>query len=141
MSEISQYITMIGAAVAIVISVLNFFYTRKDTKKKMGIETDDSAVKNAKEIQEMYELAFEKFELRQSKILQEQERDCEQKINGLRESLEDEMREKIGEHLVLIEDLKTRNQDLKLQVVELGGVVQGVTGLKLHQWSSVPEKK
>lgn len=135
--SISQWITLIGAASALVLSVLNFFAN----KKKLDVDTNASTIKNAKDIQDMYEKAFDEFETRWTKRLQDQEGDCEKKINGVRHSLEEDMRQKLGEHLVKIEELQQRNQDLKVQIAELGGVVEGSTGLKIHQWSTAPTGK
>lgn len=134
MTDFSQYITVTNAITGIIIAVLTFFFTNRLNKKKLDIEDDSSSVKNAKEFQEMYEKAFETFEARWNKRLEEQEKDCEKQINGARRALEDQAREKQGEMLVILDELTKRNQDLKIQVAALGGIVQGATGVKIHQW-------
>lgn len=134
MEQLSQYINLTTAIYTIVIGLLTFLFTNRINQKKLGIEGDASTVKNAKEFQEMYEKAFEAFEARWNKRLEDQEKDCQKQINGLRTSLEDQARQKQGELLVLLDELERRNQDLKLQVAALGGIVQGATGVKIHQW-------
>jgi|SRR5688572_17792918 len=135
MTEVfSQYINLTNGITAIVIAVLTFVFTNRINQKKLGIEGDASTVKNAKEFQEMYEKAFETFETRWNKRLEDQEKDCQKQINGLRASLEDQARQKQGEMLVVIDELTRRCQDLKLQIAELGGIVQGATGLNIHKW-------
>ena len=135
MIDLSQYINLATVTYTIIIGFLTFFFTNRINQKKIGIEGDASTVKNAKEFQEMYEKAFETFEKRWNKRLEDQEKECERQINGLRASLEDQAREKQGELLVMIDELQKRNQDLKIQVAALGGIVQGATGVKVHQWS------
>ena len=136
MAEIvSQYIALIGAGTGVVISILTFYFTNRNMKKKMDIDSVDSTVKNSKEIQDMYGKAFDEFEARWTKRLEDQEKECEEKINGARRSIEEAARQKQGELLVKIASLEERNQDLKIQVANLGGIVQGATGIKIHQWT------
>lgn len=134
MIDLSQYLNVVTVAYTVIIGFMTFFFTNRLNQKKAGIEGDASTVNNAKEFQEMYEKAFETFETRWNKRLAEQEKDCEKQINGARRALEDQAREKQGEMLVMIDELTKRNQDLKVQIAELGGIVQGATGVKIHQW-------
>ncbi len=137
---ISQYVNLTNTVAGIVIAALTFYFTNRNNKRKMDIEGDASTVKNAKDIQEMYERAFEEFETRWTKRLDDQDKECEKQINSARRALEDQAREKQGELLVMIDELQRRNQDLKIQVAELGGIVQGATGLKIHQWTNPPQE-
>lgn len=132
--SLSQYVTLTVALVGLVLSVLTFVTNRRDMKKKLDTENVDSAIKNSKELQGMYETAFDEFDARWKTRLQEERDECEQKINRARQAIEEQARQQRGELLVKVEELEHRNQELKVQIAELGGVVQGATGLKIHQW-------
>ena len=139
---LTDLINQFGLLAAILISIGNFFYTNANLKKKQNLEVTDTTVKNTKEIQEIYETSFKTFEARYKKEIEEKEKEHAEDLNNLRRSIEDQERQKQGELMVKIKDLEERNTDLKVQVAQLGGIVQGVTGVRIYEWApkkEVPE--
>jgi len=136
---LTELINQFGLLAAILISIGNFFYTNANLKKKQDLDVTDTTVKNTKEIQDIYETSFKTFEARYKAELEEKEKEHTEDLNKMRRSIEDQERQKQGELLVQIKDLEERNTDLKVQVAQLGGIVQGVTGVRIYEWSPKTE--
>ena len=136
MNNIPELINQFGLIVGILISIGTFFMN----KRKQGLEAIDYTVKNTAEIQKIYETSFKEFETRYKNELIEKDKEHEEDMNKMRRSIEDAERQKRGEMLVKISDLEERNTDLKVQVAQLGGVVQGVTGVRIYQWNPKVEE-
>lgn len=102
-------------------AVFNYFANKK-------INDMTSIVSNTEKIREISSELLDDAEKRWDRKFSDQEKEHGEKMGKLRERLENEARQSKGELLVEIEFLKERNQDLKLQIAELGGFVQGATG-------------
>jgi len=135
LSTITEIINQFGLIIGMLVGIGTYFLN----KKKQGMEAVDYTVKNTQEIQKIYETSFKEFEIRYKAELVEKDKEHAEDLNRMRVSMEDESRQKRGELLVKITDLEARNMDLKVQVAQLGGVVQGVTGMRIYEWQ--PKKQ
>lgn len=129
----------IGAAVAVMLSIFTAFsqylhLRRQDLINKETVNVQKSAtnVSNTEKLQDIYKQAFDDFEKLWKQRLAEQEdlyaktldavkANHEKEIHVLRTELSDEYRKR--EEILLF-----RNNELKMQIERLHGVVEGATG-------------
>jgi len=114
--------TILFASVpTMLVTMVAYLVNRRNINKKADSEEISSIVDDTEKIREIYSKSMNELEERWKKKFEEQEKDYGENIGKLRQRLEDEARAQQAVLLVRIEDLK-------YQIAELGGYINGVTG-------------
>lgn len=119
--KVELWVALIVGLVPLLVAVVGYLLNRRNINKKADTEEVSSIVEDTEKIREIYSKSLTELEERWKKKFEDQEKECGEKIGKLRQRLEDEARQQQGILLVRIEDLK-------LQIANLDGYVQGVTG-------------
>src|SRR3990172_3616594 len=114
--------TILFASVpTMLVTMVAYLVNRRNINKKADSEEISSIVDDTEKIREIYSKSINELEERWKKKFEEKEKDYGENIGKLRQRLEDEARAQQAVLLVRIEDLK-------YQIAELGGYINGVTG-------------
>lgn len=115
------WLGLIVGVIPLLVSIFGYLANRRNINKKADTEEISSIVEDTEKVREIYSKALSELEERWKKKFDEQEKECDENLGKLRKRLENEARAQQGILLVRIEDLK-------YQIAELGGYINGVTG-------------
>ena len=119
--KVELWVALIVGVVPLLVGVVGYLLNRRNINKKADSDEISSIVDDTEKIREIYSKSLTELEERWKKKFEEQEKENGENIGRLRQRLEDEARQQQGILLVRIDDLK-------YQIANLDGYVQGVTG-------------
>jgi hypothetical protein len=113
--------TLLIASVPLLVAVVGYLLNKRNIDKKADHDEVSSIVDDTEKIRKISSDLLTDAETRWKNKLEEQEKECSARIEKLGIQLQDEAR---AERAVLL----VRIEDLKFQIAELGGFIQGATG-------------
>jgi len=119
--KIDLWFALVIGMVPLFVAVFGYFANKRNIDKKASKEEVSSIVDDTEKIRKISSDLLTDAESHWKIKLSECEKECSERITKLETQLGDEARAERGVLLVRIEDLK-------FQIAELGGFIQGVTG-------------
>lgn len=119
--KVELWVALVVGMVPLLVAVVGYLLNRRNINKKADKEEESSIVEDTEKIRKISSDLLTDAETRWKNKFEEQEKECSEKIEKMQKKLKDEARHERGLLLVRIEDLK-------YQIAELGGFIQGVTG-------------
>ena len=119
--KVDLWVALFIGMVPLLVAVFGYFSNKRNIDKKASKEEVSSIVDDTEKIRKISSDLLTDAEARWKQKLEDQEKECSERIAKLEVHLGDEARQERAVLLVRIEDLK-------LQIAELGGFIQGVTG-------------